>query len=194
VRTVCPDEVVASHLPGDAVAVDEGDHRLVPDLPDPRVAHPEADIPAITRSRVGQVDEDVGLGIEPHGRTHEMLEVDPVALAPEAQLDALVLGAMGQDATVDAGIGEEPDAVLLQDARPMGVLDLMSSTGVDGDRVDAALRQEVREHEAGGTRADDTDDRRLLDGLRSHTSCLPSCGAPWVRRAWGSARARRSSP
>ncbi len=107
--------------------------------PDPRVAHAEADVPAITLSRVGQVDEDVGLGIKPDGRAHEMLEVDPVALAPEAQLDPLVLGALGQDATVDAGLGEEPDAVLLQDARPMGVLDLVSTTGVDGDRVGAAL-------------------------------------------------------
>src|SRR6478752_3503879 len=45
-----------------------------------------------------QIDEHVGLWVQPTGRPDEALEVDAVALPTEPQVDAPVLVAVGEDA------------------------------------------------------------------------------------------------
>jgi len=70
-----------------------------------------------------QVDEHVGLWVQPAGRPDEALEVDAVALSTEPQVDAPVLVAVGEDAVGNPGLDEQPDAVVLENPCAVGVLD-----------------------------------------------------------------------
>ena len=89
----------------------------------------EPDVAAVAAPRVGEVDEDVGLRVEPDRCPDQVLEVDPVACAAEAQLDPVVLVAVAQHPVGDPGVDEQPDAVALQDAGPVGLLDLVGGCG-----------------------------------------------------------------
>ena len=54
---------------------------------------------------------------------------------PNAQLDALVLVALAQHPVRDAAVHQQPDAVALEDARPLCLLDLVAAADVDRDRA-----------------------------------------------------------
>lgn len=53
-----------------------------------------ADVTAVGLAVGGEIHEDVGLRVQPHGLARELLEVDAVALAVEPKLDAVVAVAL----------------------------------------------------------------------------------------------------
>ena len=97
------------------------------------------------------------LGVQPHAAADECLEVDAVTLAGEAQLDAVVAVPDGAHPVGRAGLVEDLDRALLEDAGADGRLDLLARAGVDHDRLDAGVREQVREQQACGAGADDRD-------------------------------------
>ena len=56
--------------------------------------------------------------------------------------------ALAQHPVGDPGVDEQPDAVLLEDARADGLLDLAVGADVDDHRVDPGQGQQVGEHQA----------------------------------------------
>lgn len=80
----------------------------------------------VAGASIGEVGEDLLLGIEPDRGVDKPPEVDAIAVTAEAQRDAFVLMAFAQDAIRDALVHEHPDRPLLEDARPIGRLDLVA--------------------------------------------------------------------
>jgi hypothetical protein len=64
------------------------------DVNDPGAANAEPHVAAVAAPCVGQVDEHVGLRVKPRRLSHQLLEVDPVVLPAEPQVDALVRDAV----------------------------------------------------------------------------------------------------
>ena len=107
------------------------------------------------------------------------------ALAPpKAQLDALVLVPLAEHPVRDAAVDQQPDAVALEDARAVGLLDLATAADVDRDRVDArcsASRWEII---------------RPAGPAPTTATCVVVCFTPRSRRSAGrrpGPRARRTS-
>lgn len=111
---------------------------------------------AVAVPGVGQVGEDVGLGVEPHRLPHKFLEVDAVWPTAESELDALVLVAVTQNPVGDAGVDKVAGRVGFEDAGPLRRRYLLPGAGVDHDRLDPGAPQQVRQHQAGWTCTDDS--------------------------------------
>ena len=94
---VGPDHEVPLHLMDLTVAVLVPHPRDVVELDDLCGGQAVAQVGTVTRPRAVQVDEHLGLGVEPAGGSDEGLEVDPVADAREPQVDPLVLVAVAED-------------------------------------------------------------------------------------------------
>ena len=75
-----------------------------------------ADVAAVGLAACGEIHEDVGLRVQPHGLAHELLEVDAVAFAVEAQFDAVVPVAVAQHPVGDAAVHQHVHGAVLQDA------------------------------------------------------------------------------
>ena len=90
-------------------------------------------------------------------RPTRLVEVDAVAVAGEAQLDAVVARADGARAAELAERVEHLDGALLEDAGADRALDLLARARVDDDRFDARAGEQVRQQQAGGSGADDGD-------------------------------------
>ena len=153
---------VGAHLVRPPVAIDVRHPRPVGvEVVHGRVGDPVAQVAAVTGAGGVEVDEDVGLRVEPHRGADQLLEVDAVALAAEAQVDAAVPVAVGDHplvaALVDARLGEQPHAVALEDAGAVGRADLLDRAVVDHDALDARAVQQVRQHQPRGAAADDRD-------------------------------------
>ena len=176
------------------VRVDEPDQRRIPvHTTDFGVLHPEPDVAAVPVSGVGEVDENIRLRVQPAGRIDQGSEVDTVASSVKAQVDAVVLVAVGVHPVADAGIDDRLDHARLQDAGPVRCLDLLSGSGVDGHIVDSTLGEQVGKHQASRARTHDAD-----SGLnrRGHTAdfsqrLLRSSRRRWTSRCRTRARARR---
>jgi hypothetical protein len=102
-----------------------------------------------------QVDEDLGLRIKPAGRPHERLEVDAVAGSTETQVDAAMLLPFPEHPVGHTRVDQQPDTVTLEDACPVGRLDLVGGAGVQHDRVDTRHMQQMRQHQSRRPAADD---------------------------------------
>src|SRR5690606_30962657 len=109
------------------------------------------------KARGDEVDQHLVLGVEVDGAADERREVDAVALALEAQFDAVVLVAVAQHAVAHARAHEHVDGALLEDAGADGLLDVLAAALVDHDRGDARAVEEVGEQEAGRAGPDDAD-------------------------------------
>ena len=108
-----------------------------------------------------------------------------MARSAKSEVDAWVFVALAQHPVGHAGVDQQPDAVALKDARPVGVLDLVATTYVEHHRVDAGPLQKVRQHEPGRSGADDPD-----LGAR-HT---PATARMWATDATESTVGKYSSP
>ena len=129
-RPVGADQVVAAHLVGRAVRVAERDSRPSGvQIDDRRVGDPEAHVAAVAIAGPGEIDEDVGLRVEPDRGPDQRFEVDPRSPAPEREVDPGVLVALAQHAVGDVRVDQKPDAVPLEDARADGLLDLDAGSG-----------------------------------------------------------------
>lgn len=119
------------------------------------IAYAEPDVATVTSPGVGEVDEDVGLGVEPYRRADRVGEVDPVGYPAEAQVDALVLVPVAQDPVRDPGLEQVLRGSVLQDAGAVGRLDLVAGADVDGEALDPGPGQPVGQHEPGRSGPDD---------------------------------------
>ena len=128
------------------------------------VGHRVVDLPAVAFPGGGEVDEHLVLRVQPHRFPDQVGEVDAVALPAEPQVDALVLVPGLENPIGDAGVDEHVDAAVFEDAGPVGGPDRLVVTLFDHDVVDPGLGQQVRQHQAGGAAADDSDSG--LDHLR----------------------------
>src|SRR6185436_2393403 len=81
----------------------------------------------------------------------------PVALAVEAQLDAVVDEALAVEPVGEPGVVEELDGALLEDARADAVLDVLAAARLEHDRVDSLEVEEVRKQQPGRLGPDDSD-------------------------------------
>ena len=92
---------------------------------------------------------------EPDAATRERGEIDAVPLALESQLDAVVAISDGLHARGGAGLVEQFDGGVLENAGADRLLDLFAGALIDDDGLDSARGEKVRQQEAGGAGADD---------------------------------------
>jgi hypothetical protein len=139
-------------------SVHEPEQRRVPlHATDLCVSHPEADIAAVPVPRVGEIDEDVGLRVQPAARIDQRGEVDPVPGSVETQLDTVMLVPVGVHPIADTGLHDGLHDTVLEDAGPVRRLDLVPGPGVDRHVVYSALGEQVGKHQAGRARTHDAD-------------------------------------
>ena len=84
-------------------------------------------------------------------------QIDAMSTAAEAQLDAVMGQPQPRHALADAGLLEQVDGALLEQAGANSLLDILAAASLEHDRLDAGQVQQVRQHQARRTRADDAD-------------------------------------
>ena len=97
----------------------------------------------------------------------EVLEVDAMVAALEAQRDAAMHESFAIHAFADSGLAHEIHGPLLEHARAHSLLDVLATATFEHHGVDADSGEQVREHEPRGPRSDDAD---LCPFLRHATS------------------------
>jgi len=95
------------------------------------------------------------LAVDRDRASHEVDEVDVVALALELQVDAVVGEAALAEVGVEAVLGEEVDRPLLQHPGPDATEHVLARLRLEDHERHAGLGQEMAEHQAGRARADD---------------------------------------
>ena len=107
---------------------------------------------------VGQVGDDLLLPIDGDRRaTGELGQVDAVADAVEAQLEALVHEPLALEPLAQPGGLEQVDRALLEHAGAHALLDVVAAARLEHDRLDAVAGEQVAEEQAGRPAADDAD-------------------------------------
>ena len=113
---------------------------------------------AARRARRHQVPGDLGLAVDDHVlAAGEAVQVDALAAAGPADLDARVHQPLGVQARADAGFVEHRDRALLQDAGADAAEHVLGRALLEDDVVDAGALQQLTEQQPGGARADDGD-------------------------------------
>jgi hypothetical protein len=90
-----------------------------------------------------------------------------VALAAEAQLDAMVHEPLPLEALAHAHLDQEVDGALLEHAGADAALHVVAVASLKDDRLDALEMQELPEHQARRARSHDSD-LRAGDVLCAH--------------------------
>ena len=126
------------------------------------VRHLEVERPTRLEAKADEVLDDLGLAVD-HDRppAGEVAERDPVALARELQLDAVVDEALALEALSGARLDQEVDDALLEHARAHA-FDVLAAPVFEDHRVDALEVQEVAEREPRRAGADDAHLRRAV--------------------------------
>src|SRR5262249_4134300 len=86
----------------------------------------------------------------------------------EAEIDSVVEHRLALHALADAGLDQEIACPLLDQAGANAALDVLAAAVLQDDRVDARTLQEMRQHQPGPARANDSN-------LRAHSFSLPRC-------------------
>ena len=114
---------------------------------------------------VHQVARDLGLAVDHHPLAGQRVQVDAVAAAVEAQVEAVVRQAFGVQPRADAGFVQQVHRHLLQHAGADAAEHVVGAALLDDDVVDAGLVQQRAEQQARGAGADD-------GNLGAHGGCL----------------------
>jgi hypothetical protein len=85
------------------------------------------------------------------------MHVDTMAAAIEAKFDAVMNQAFAPHACAYAGLVEQIDCALLENARADPRFRMLARLGFKNDGIDAFEMEQVREHQTGWPGADDTD-------------------------------------
>src|SRR5206468_4655845 len=118
--------------------------------------HLEEQRAACVEPRRDQVLDDLLLAVDrDRPALGELLEWDPMTLAIEAQLDALVDQALAVEAVSQPELGEQVHGALLENARPDALLHVLTAAVLEHDAPDVLPGEEVGEHQASGTGAHD---------------------------------------
>ena len=123
-----------------------------------------------------QILHDLGLAVDDdRPALREVAERDPVPLALELQLDAVMHESLAAHALPDARALEQIRGALFQHACADALLDVLAAARLEHDRVDALDLEQPRQHEPGRPRAHDAD-------LRAHQPPRPcrSKSAAWA--------------
>ena len=103
-----------------------------------------------------QVLDELGLAVDDdRPPVCEVAQRDPVPLACELQLDAVVDEALALEAISGFCLDQEVDDALLDHARTDARLDVLAAPVFEDHRVDALAVQKVTEHESRRAGADD---------------------------------------
>ena len=108
-----------------------------------------------------QILDDLLLAVDDDRAPGELRQRDAVALALEADLDALVHQTLALQAVAHAGAHEQIDRAVLEHAGSDTLLDVLARSTLEDDGFDPLLGQQVRQHQARGAGADDAN-------LRTH--------------------------
>src|SRR5207237_8179198 len=98
----------------------------------------------------------------------ELAERNPVPLAVELQLDAVVDDPLPLHAVADAGLGQQLDRPLLEHAGADAVLDVVAAAVLEHHGLDPLPLEQPRERQACRAGPDDADLR--ANGLHSESS------------------------
>jgi hypothetical protein len=158
VEPVGPDDDVALHGAADAVLVGERDRRPVGgDVVHRGVTDVEEQLLAVGEPCRDEVLDDLGLPVDPHRPAAQRGEVEVVPLPRPLQVDPVVAQALAGHPLPDAGLGEDVDRTLLEDAGPDPRLDVRPGPVLQDDRLDAAPREQLAQRQAGRAGSDDRD-------------------------------------
>ena len=198
-------DAVEAVAAGDDVAFDRDRCAVVGEL-DPRALRVEVvqrhvlDLEQERRAGVeprgDEVLHDLGLPVDDDAAPGQVGQRDPMALAVELELDAVVDDPLALHPLADARLDEEVGGALLEHAGADALLDVLAAAGLEHDRLDPLALEQPREHQAGRARADDADLRpqapRRARAGRSRTRRWPparrsrrrtSAAPPSARRA-----------
>src|SRR4029453_5801225 len=87
----------------------------------------------------------------------EIREIEPVPLAAEREVEALVPESLGGEPAAKARLPHAIHRVLLEDAGPHALDHVRLAADVHGDRLDAGALEQVAEKQPGRAGADDPD-------------------------------------
>ena len=108
-------------------------------------------------ARVHQVARHLGLAIDRHALAGQAEQVDAVALAAEAQVEAVVRQALGMHARAHAQLVEQIDRHLLQHAGADAAEHVLGAALFDDGVVDARLAEQGAQQQSRRTGAHDDD-------------------------------------
>ena len=96
----------------------------------------------------------------------QLLEVEPVDVAVDADIDSPMRQAFALHARADTRLNQQVRRPMLHQPGADAVIDVLFAAVLDDDGLDALQVQEPRQHQAGGARSDDAD-------LRTHELFSP---------------------
>ena len=132
------------------------------------------EIPGLWPKFVARLDEiahDFVLAVNGYpAAAGQRRHVDAVASTVERQVDAVVAQALAREAPADANLAHEVHRALLEHAGTHALDDVLLAAILEDDRIDAAQMQQLPEHQAGGSGADNAD-----LGAREHDRDVRLC-------------------
>ena len=141
------------------------DRRSIIDLLDRLGLGIEPDLSAVREPSRDEVLNHLLLSIDRDPAAGQRPKIDPMLLAVEAQLDAVMEHAFPLHAVADAAVDQQIGRSLLEDSGANALFDIVPASALEDDRLDALAIQQVRQHQAGRSGADDPDLRRTGQGL-----------------------------
>ncbi len=104
-----------------------------------------------------QVPHNFLLAVDGDALVHQLLEVEPVNVAVDADIDAPMWRAFALHARADADFRQQIGRPMLHQAGANAVVDVPFAAVLDDDGLDALQVKKPRQHQAGGARSDDAD-------------------------------------
>jgi hypothetical protein len=155
VETVAAGQKIANQLVRDAVfAIANLRERRI-EIVYREIFNVENDVTARGEARLDEVLHYFLLRV--HGdraATGQFSHVDAMPTPVESEPDAIVPQSLALEAIADAGIDQQVNGPLFENARSNALLDVLSAAAFENDRLNAREMQKMREHQAGGTGAD----------------------------------------
>src|SRR6185437_6340631 len=111
------------------------------------VVHFEIQRPAVGETQIDEVLHHFLLAVDRNSLVDELLEIDPVQFAVDADVIAPVHHTFALEAVAGADVGQEVDRPMLDQAGADAVLDVLAAAVLDDDRVDALQGEQVSEHQ-----------------------------------------------
>ncbi len=125
---------------------------------DADVAGLEEDLTTGRQPRRDEILDDLMLRINGNcASACESAEIDAMAAAAEAQLDAVMGEAELLQPLADAGFNQQVDGALFEQAGANPLFDVLAAASFEHDGLDAREVEQMREHQARRSRADDAD-------------------------------------
>ena len=130
------------------------------------IVHLKHDLSARAEPRLHQILHHFLLRVDgDRAAAGQLGQIDAVPAPAEAEPDAIVPQSLALQTLADAGFDHQVHRALLQHARAHPIFDVLAAAALQNDRLDASQVQQMREHQAGRSRPDNTD-------LGSHVAFL----------------------